>query len=80
MSETKACPFCAEQILAAATVCKHCGRDQNSLKATTSPWVIRALVAVVVVLAAWWFVRAQIDNSGDKACRQIQEINPSHNC
>jgi hypothetical protein len=24
---TKRCPFCAEEILEAATVCKHCGRD-----------------------------------------------------
>lgn len=25
--EVKQCPFCAEEILAAAVVCKHCGRD-----------------------------------------------------
>jgi predicted phage tail protein len=27
MSETKPCPYCAEDIKAAAVVCKHCGRD-----------------------------------------------------
>lgn len=26
-NDTKACPFCAETIKAAAVVCKHCGRD-----------------------------------------------------
>ena len=26
-SETRPCPFCAEDIKAAAIICKHCGRD-----------------------------------------------------
>lgn len=29
--DTKACPFCAEDIKAAAIVCKHCGRDLESV-------------------------------------------------
>jgi hypothetical protein len=32
---TKRCPFCAEEILAQALVCKHCGRDLEQPPAAT---------------------------------------------
>ena len=32
--EERDCPYCAERILARAKVCKHCGRDVQSLAAT----------------------------------------------
>lgn len=34
------CPFCAEHILAAAIVCKHCHRD---LRQPTSPSLLRSI-------------------------------------
>lgn len=43
---TKACRFCAEQILAAATVCKHCGKNQKR-KPSTGNTVVSVLALVV---------------------------------
>ena len=57
--KVKTCPFCAEEILDAAIVCKHCGRDLRNKGATplqqvqvvprTSPvtWLAAGFVALV---------------------------------
>lgn len=34
--ETKCCPFCAEEIRAAAVLCKHCNRDVHPTSATSN--------------------------------------------
>lgn len=36
-SDTKTCPYCAETVLAAAVVCKHCGRDLATGVAPAAP-------------------------------------------
>lgn len=52
--ETKRCPFCGEEILAVAVVCKHCGRDlkvQEEKKGGTSPVVFLILIIVAIAVA-----------------------------
>jgi hypothetical protein len=44
MDQTKACPFCAETILAAAVKCKHCGSDVRADDGAFRP---RLLVGIV---------------------------------
>lgn len=44
---SKRCPFCAEEILSAAVVCKHCGRDIPAIEQVPSgPEDDRLIVAV----------------------------------
>ena len=43
---TKRCCFCAEEILQAATVCKHCGKSQKR-KASTGNTAVAVLALVV---------------------------------
>ncbi len=36
-AETRTCPYCAEEIKAAAIVCKHCGRDVEAAVVQSEP-------------------------------------------
>lgn len=66
---TKTCPFCAEDILAAAVVCKHCRRDlprpapvfapyKPGPIERAAPWAFGGLMAVMAILAVPMFIES----------------------
>jgi hypothetical protein len=64
MEEMKRCPFCAEEILAAAVKCKHCGSNLSD-SAVAPPAAKRqtktitaALAIVITLVAVSWIISA----------------------
>lgn len=50
LNDMKVCPYCAESILEAAIVCKHCGRDLTAQR--RKEWRRAIIVTVVIFIAS----------------------------
>jgi uncharacterized protein len=81
----KRCPFCAEEILAAATKCKHCKSDlieqpkpKSSKAATLVRTPFKVMAALVVLAIVWTFIYAIMHpESGSETAAKPPKI-PSH--
>jgi hypothetical protein len=85
---TKTCPFCAEEIQAAAIVCKHCGRDLLASPATpaipvaTPPRPTSGLAQIVAVVVGVVFliilVNAVGSTNGSSASSKTLNVTVRH--
>lgn len=66
MTETKTCPFCAEEVLAAAKKCKHCGGDLNQQQADRSQMAAVILMILVALVVLYLVSSVILQNDGLK--------------
>lgn len=67
---TKRCPFCGEEILAVAVVCKHCGRDLSPQKKSGLNPAIVILLVIIGIVATICFLANM--GSGSKAASTLK--------
>lgn len=76
MDATKRCPFCAEEILAAAIKCKHCGSMLNGSASAATQEVIRSPVQELIerVPARLEKKLATLLQSGETVCVKLRGV------
>jgi hypothetical protein len=63
-AQTKACPFCAESIKAAAKVCPYCRSKQGRYALWRQELLIGGPAAIIIIMAIWVIARFAPDETG----------------
>lgn len=72
MTETKACPHCAETIKSQAVVCRHCGRDLKTGKAPAQNTNLGLIAAICLfILIGICMASANFAKEGTPAPAQV---------
>jgi hypothetical protein len=61
------CPFCGKELLDAAVVCRHCGRELVQSVRAKKPWRIGRWLLVAIAVLLFWQVAKNVSRSDKQA-------------